>query len=52
MIPEVPSIQRQIKPEERFINLIKNEFVKHAKEINLLEEKIKELEKRVEELED
>lgn len=40
MITETPNIQRQLQPEGRFVNLIKNEFIKHAKEINRLNENI------------
>ena len=36
MITETPALQRQINPEGRFVTLIKNEFIKHAKEINRL----------------
>ena len=36
MISETPALQRQLQPEGRFVNLIKNEFIKHAKEINRL----------------
>lgn len=41
MITEVPNLQRTVKPsEERYTNLIKNEFMKHAKEINRLGSKM------------
>lgn len=41
MIPETPNLQRKISSgEERYTNLIKQEFIKHAKEINRLEKDI------------
>lgn len=40
MIAETPSLQRQVQPEGRFVTLIKNEFIKHAKEINRLNKQI------------
>ena len=39
MIAETPALQKQVQPEGRFVTLLKNEFVKHAKEINKLCEK-------------
>lgn len=44
MITETPNLQRQIQPEGRFVTLLKNEFVKHAKEINRLQENIDNIE--------
>lgn len=44
MITETPNLQRQIQPESRFVTLLKNEFVKHAKEINRLQENIDNIE--------
>ena len=44
MINETPGLQREIKPENRFIQLIKNEFIKHAKEINRLNKDIENIE--------
>ena len=44
MIAETPSLQRQVQPEGRFVTLIKNEFVKHAKEINRLNQIVKDVE--------
>lgn len=43
MITETPALQRQINPEGRFVTLIKNEFVKHAKEINRLNKEIQDI---------
>ena len=44
MIPETPKLQRTIgNSEERYTNLIKQEFVRHAKEINRLNKKIEEV---------
>lgn len=41
MIPETPTLQRKISQgEERYTNLIKNEFIKHAKEINRLHKRL------------
>lgn len=40
MITETPSLQKQVQPEGRFVNLIKQEFIKHAKEINRLEKDV------------
>ncbi len=44
MITETPNIQRQLQPEGRFVNLIKNEFIKHAKEINRLHRNVEDIE--------
>ncbi len=44
MITETPALQKQIQPEGRFVTLIKNEFIKHAKEINRLHNDIKNIE--------
>lgn len=44
MITETPNIQRQINPEGRFVTLIKNEFIKHAKEINRLHRTVEDIE--------
>lgn len=44
MITETPNIQRQINPEGRFVTLLKNEFIKHAKEINRLHKNIDNIE--------
>lgn len=43
MIAETPSLQKQLKPEARFVTLIKNEFVRHAKEINKLSKNIQNI---------
>ena len=43
MITETPNIQRQVQPEARFVTLLKNEFIKHAKEINKLHEDIENI---------
>lgn len=43
MIAETPALQRQVQPEGRFVNLIKNEFIKHAKEINRLNKEIEDI---------
>lgn len=40
MISEVPNLQKKVIPENRFITLIKEEFIKHAKEINKLHKDI------------
>ena len=45
MITETPNIQRQVQPEGRFVNLLKNEFIKHAKEINRLQGNIDSIER-------
>ena len=48
MIAETPNLQRTVsQSEERYTNLIKQEFIKHAKEINRLNSKIEELEKKL-----
>ena len=44
MIAETPNIQRQVQPEARFVTLLKNEFVKHAKEINRLHKTVEDIE--------
>lgn len=44
MITETPNIQRQVQPEGRFVTLLKNEFVKHAKEINRLHRTVEDIE--------
>lgn len=44
MITETPNIQRQVQPESRFITLLKNEFIKHAKEINRLQKTVDDIE--------
>ena len=46
MIPEVPSIPKNIKPEERFIVALKNQLRIYAEQINKLEKRIEELENR------
>lgn len=44
MITETPNIQRQVQPEGRFVTLLKNEFIKHAKEINRLHKTVEDIE--------
>lgn len=44
MITETPALQRQINPEGRFVTLLKNEFIKHAKEINRLHRSVEDIE--------
>ncbi len=48
MIAETPNLQRTVsQSEERYTNLIKQEFIKHAKEINRLGAKIEDLERQL-----
>ena len=44
MIPETPMLQKKVSQgEERYTTLVKNEFIKHAKEINRLNKKLEEV---------